>query len=69
MTPSHVYHISPSYRKATCWCGDSAGRRVCVSTTTPDKGLSRLQRYGVIYLWLRDRFGVIGPAYCVKGTP
>ena len=43
MTPSFVYHISPGYRKATCWRGDSNGRRRSVSTTTPNKGLTRAE--------------------------
>ncbi len=69
MIPSHVYHISPGYVKATCWRGDSNGRRMCVSTTTPFKNLTRLQRYEVIYGWLRDQFDIIGPAYKEKGAP
>jgi hypothetical protein len=69
MNHPHVYHISSGYRKATCWCGDSTGRRVCVSTTTPDKGLIRAQRYEVIYGWLREHFDIIGPPYYPKGTP
>jgi len=69
MTPSNVYHISPGYRKATCWRGDSTGRRQCISTTTPNKGLTRAARYSVICGWLRDHFDIIGPEYREKGAP
>ncbi len=60
-----IYHISPGYTKATAWRGNSTtGQRVSVATCTPNKDLTRREKYAAIAEWLKETVGGVSiPAY------
>jgi len=63
-----LYSIAPNYRSVTLWEGSRMTQsRTCEHTCTPNKGLTREQRHGVIAAWLFKNFGIPGPCYRAQG--
>lgn len=64
MKSIHIYKISRDYTRCEVWHGSRTfHNRIGTSTLTPDKGLTRKERYTVIVKWLTADFGLIGPSY------
>ena len=64
MKQYHIYSISPNYSKVVIWTGSRMTlSRICITTITPKKGLSREERHAEISAALFRDFGIPGPTY------
>lgn len=62
--PIYIFSISRNYTRCEVWHGSrSFKNRIGTSTLTPDKALSRHERYLEIAKWLRARFELLPPSY------
>lgn len=55
----YIFSISRDYRQCTVWIGfPRTHQKLGQSTVTPNKGLTRLQRYEIISKWMKEQCGV-----------
>lgn len=62
--PIYIYKISRNYTRCEVWHGSRTfHNRLGTSILTPDKGLTRNERYKIIAKWLHEQFDLLSPSY------
>lgn len=62
--PIRIFNISNGYSRCVVWHGSPASHdRIRVSVLTPDKDLTRKQKWETISRWLFGMFDITWPHY------